>query len=139
MIQSGEVVNERYRVFGQLGSGGLAETWEVQDICDGDKLKVLKVLRSNNSKTVELFKREAEVLLKLNCPGIPRGEEGGYFLFRKDADKPLHCLVMEKVDGLDLEKWFNQRDQKPISQEQAVDGRAITNTCNCQFVTKAGC
>ena len=114
-------MNDRYRVVRQLGSGGLAETWEVQDIGDGDKLKVLKVLRSNNSKTVELFKREAEVLLKLNCPGIPRGEEGGYFLFRKDADKPLHCLVMEKVDGLDLKKWFKQKNQKPISQDLALD------------------
>ncbi|NER36963.1 MAG: protein kinase [Oscillatoria sp. SIO1A7] len=120
MIYSGLVLEERYRVVRMLGRGGLAETWEVHDICDGDKPKVLKVLRLNSSKVVELFQREAEVLLELDSPGIPRGD--GYFAFYPEgASEPLHCLVMEKVEGLDLQKWFDQRNKKPISQEQAVD------------------
>lgn len=115
-------MNERYRVLEKLGSGGLADTWEVED---GGALKVLKVLHqrhNSNRKAVELFQREADALVKLDSAGIPRGEEDGYFiLWREGASEPLHCLVMEKVEGQDLEKWLSQRGHRPISQGQAVD------------------
>jgi serine/threonine protein kinase len=78
----------RYRVSGKLGSGGFGKTYEVSDR-DGT-LKVLKVLINNDSKYVELFQREAQVLSRLNHQGIPKAEPDSYFLF-------LPCNSQEPV------------------------------------------
>ena len=76
----------RYRATRQLGEGGFGKTYEVSDgvkrtAATGDRNmpKVLKLLTNNDAKYVELFQREAEVLSKLNHPGIPQVEPDGYF------------------------------------------------------------
>ncbi len=72
----------RYRAIRQLGEGGFGKTYEVSDgakrtAATGDRNmpKVLKLLTNNDAKYVELFQREAEVLSRLNHPGIPQVDE----------------------------------------------------------------
>lgn len=109
----------RYRVVRPLGGGGFGKTFEVDD--EGT-LKVLKILYKNHPKAVELFKHEATVLSRLSHPGIPKVESDGYFTYLPNNFKePLHCLVMEKIQGLNLEEWMKQRNNKPLSEEEAVD------------------
>ncbi|WP_155119848.1 serine/threonine protein kinase, partial [Microcystis aeruginosa] len=70
-------------------------------------------------KTVELFKREYDVLLELsrqNVTGVPRAD--AYFQYSTREGKILHCLVMEKVEGIDLEQWLKQYDN--LSQKRAL-------------------
>jgi eukaryotic-like serine/threonine-protein kinase len=106
-----------YRVESVLGSGGFGKTFEVSSK-DGHARKVLKVLINPMDKAVELFKREAEVLAKLNHPGIPRVEADGYFVyFPRNAEAPLHCLIMEKIEGLDLQEYIHQRNHRPVNQK----------------------
>ena len=108
----------RYRVSGKLGSGGFGKTYEVSDR-DGT-LKVLKVLINNDSKYVELFQREAQVLTRLKHQGIPKAEPGAYFLFLPShSQEPLHCLVMEKIEGLNLQQYVEKRGS-PIEQKYAI-------------------
>ncbi len=108
----------RYRVSGKLGSGGFGKTYEVSDR-DGT-LKVLKVLINNDSKYVELFQREAQVLSRLNHQGIPKAEPDSYFLFLPcNSQEPLHCLVMEKIEGLNLQQYVEKRSS-PIEQKYAI-------------------
>ncbi len=108
----------RYRVSGKLGSGGFGKTYEVSDR-DGT-LKVLKVLINNDSKYVELFQREAQVLSRLKHQGIPKAEPGAYFLFLPcNSQEPLHCLVMEKIEGLNLQQYVEKRSS-PIEQKYAI-------------------
>ncbi|NEO94553.1 MAG: protein kinase, partial [Moorea sp. SIO3G5] len=110
--------DNRYKVVKFLGGGGFGETWEVDDQGTG---KVLKVLHRESPKAIELFKREAEVLKKLNHPGIPKVEPDGYFILPQEGgNQNLHCLVMEKIEGLDLEKWLEENGYQPITQEQAI-------------------
>ncbi|NEO36670.1 MAG: protein kinase [Moorea sp. SIOASIH] len=110
--------DNRYKVVKLLGGGGFGETWEVDD--QGTP-KVLKVLHRESPKAIELFKREAEVLKKLNHPGIPKVEPDGYFILPQEGgNQDLHCLVMEKIEGLDLEKWLEENGYQPITQEQAI-------------------
>ncbi|MDF5709084.1 MAG: bifunctional serine/threonine-protein kinase/ABC transporter substrate-binding protein [Nostoc sp. S4] len=119
------LLENKYRVIKLLGSGGFSWTFEVED--NGIK-KVLKVLNlslvSDNekkSKIVNLFKREAEVLIRLNNSGIPQVEPDGYFeLNFLDSPEPLYCLVMEKIDGLNLQQWLKNREHKPITPELAI-------------------
>lgn len=108
----------RYRVQGLLGEGGCGKTYEVSDL--GGTTKVLKVLNKNQPKYVELFQREAQVLSQLEHPGIPSVEPNAYFAYYpKNAADPLYCLVMEKISGLDLQKYLRQRGS-PIDQILAV-------------------
>jgi WD40 repeat protein len=68
---------------------------------------------------VELFKREYDVLLELsrqNVTGVPRGD--AYFQYSTREGKILHCLVMEKVEGINLEQWLKQYDN--LSQKRAL-------------------
>ncbi|MEA5530835.1 RDD family protein [Dolichospermum sp. UHCC 0684] len=107
-----------YRVLRPLGGGGFGKTYEVDD--SGTK-KVLKVLFNTVPKAIELFQQEAEVLKHLKHPGIPKVESDGYFIyFPRDAKEPLHCLVMEKIEGMNLEEYITQRNDQAISERAAI-------------------
>jgi serine/threonine protein kinase len=110
----------RYRVIGILGGGGFGKTFAVSDVRT-TTAKVLKVLINDHPKAVELFQREAEVLAQLKHPGIPEVDADGYFNFLpRNSQESLHCLVMEKIEGLDLEKYLRQRGDRPIEQKLAL-------------------
>lgn len=113
------LLQNRYRVLKQLGQGGFGNTFEIDD---GGKTKVLKVLTENNPKAVELFQQEAKVLSQLNSVGIPKVEADGYFtVLPKNSSVPLHCLVMEKIAGVNLEQWMEFRNYQPISEKEALN------------------
>ena len=106
----------RYRVTNLLGEGGFGKTYEVSD--RGRLSKVLKVLIKNTPKAIELFKREAEVLCRLNILGIPKGEE--YFTFTPgNTQEQVHCFVMQKIEGENLQDWMSQRNNQPIGEKKA--------------------
>jgi len=112
-------LNRKYSVVRKLGGGGFGTIWEVQD--GEGTAKVLKVLRLNNSRAIELFRQEATVLQRLNHPGIPKVEPSGYFTFRPSgSQEPLHCLVMEKIPGENLQDWLEARRQ-PLDQKLAIE------------------
>lgn len=107
----------RFRVTRMLGAGGCGKTYEVSD--RAGNFKVLKILSNNDPKYVELFQREALLLSHLKHPGIPSVERNAYFTTQpKNNGSPLHCLVMEKIIGLDLAKYLGQRGQ-PIEERLA--------------------
>ncbi|MDP5016767.1 MAG: serine/threonine protein kinase [Dolichospermum sp.] len=113
------LLQNRYRVLKQIGQGGFGNTFEIDDI---GKTKVLKVLTENNSKAVELFQQEAKVLSQLNNVGIPKVEADGYFtVLPKNSSVPLHCLVMEKIEGVNLEQWMEFRNYQTISEKEALN------------------
>lgn len=112
------LVKGRYRIVRPLGGGGFGKTFEVSD---RGTPKVLKILYKNHPKAVELFQQEAVVLNRLLHPGIPKVEEDGYFTFLPSNFKePLHCLVMEKISGSNLEDWLKERHNKPLSEEEVL-------------------
>jgi serine/threonine protein kinase len=101
----------RYRANHQLGVGGFGATYEVSD--QGTS-KVLKVLRHNSDTAVRLFQREAKFLVSNNYPGIPKAEHNSYFEFKpKNSQQAIHCLVMEKIEGVNLKEYIKQSG-KPI-------------------------
>ncbi len=114
------LIDERYRVLSVLGEGGFGKTFEVRDR-DGTR-KVLKVLTYIEPKGVELFQKEANVLQRLKHPGLPKVEPDGYFTFKpNDTTNSLHCLVMEKIEGKNLQQWLENQNHQPITSEQAID------------------
>ncbi len=107
----------RYRVVRLLSKkGGFANTYEATD---QQLARVLKVLKSENVKAIELFDREFEVLSGLDCPGIPRVYDS-FLYYPRNSKQPLHCLSMDKIEGIDLEEYVNVLG-KPIDQNTAVN------------------
>ncbi len=109
----------RYRVKRELGGGGFGKTYEL--INRTGEAKVLKILINHHPKAIELFQREAEVLKILNHSGIPKVEADGYFVYFPKSQEQLHCLVMEKIEGLDLYEYIKQRDHRPIDEQLAIE------------------
>ncbi|HEY9710218.1 MAG TPA: serine/threonine-protein kinase [Oculatellaceae cyanobacterium] len=117
------LLQQRYRVIRLLSdTSGFGTVYEADDQGERKILKVLKEHLNAQPKAVELFQKEAIVLSQLRHPGIPRVEEDGYFTFLvRDSDKSFHCLVMEKIEGLNLEQWMHNRGNQPITSEQALE------------------
>ncbi|MBD2341129.1 serine/threonine protein kinase [Calothrix sp. FACHB-156] len=109
----------RYRVMRLIcDNSGFSKVYEAYE---KDTPKILKVLEANlaaDPKVVELFQQEVAVLGQLDHPGIPKVD--GYFQYKTRDELLLHCLVMEKINGINLEQWLKQHDNVPISQTQAI-------------------
>ncbi|WP_290600906.1 protein kinase [Anabaena sp. AL93] len=120
MIQPGDIIIDRYRVLEDL-KGQFSKTFEVEDMFKNDH-KVMKVLiESSNPKLKHLFQREFAALTRLEHPGIPKGEEYGYFIFRcPHTQEILRGFVMEKIDGQDLGKWLED-NQRIANTAQAIE------------------
>lgn len=126
-IVPGLLLEKRWRVVEAIATGGFGQTFKVVDT-DGIQ-KVLKVLNLDNfsddesqQKAISLFKKEAEVLNKLSHPGIPKVEKEAYFAYRPPGKlEPFHCLIMELIEGENLEDWMKARKHQPISASLALD------------------
>ncbi|MBD2438424.1 serine/threonine-protein kinase [Nostoc sp. FACHB-110] len=113
------LVDNRYRIMRLLSDK--TSFGKIYEVYSGSTPKILKVLKehlNNHSKAVELFQKEANVLSQLNHPGIPKVDS--YFQYQTNSGLILHCLVMEKIDGVNLEQWLQQQDNQPISEKQAI-------------------
>ncbi|GJD20274.1 serine/threonine kinase [Rivularia sp. IAM M-261] len=132
-IHCGEnlLLQKQYRVIRLIGAGGFAKTFELESQDETKSIKIVKILnlsrfdsrdgkeRDKKDKIIKLFKREAEVLSRLNHPGIPKVDDGYFQVEFKNGSEPLHCLIMEKIDGVNLQQWLNERNNKPIDFELA--------------------
>lgn len=133
LIEPGILLRGRYRVLRSLSYGGFGETFEVIDEggpnLGGDPpIKVLKVLNlnrfydsSSRRKSIDLFQREAKVLSRLRHPGIPQVDPDGYFTWPDQATAPLHCLVMECIEGQSLDAWLRMRNHEPLDEALAFE------------------
>jgi serine/threonine protein kinase len=109
----------KYRVTKLMSSkGGFGDTYEVTE---RNVSKVLKVLKTDNAKAIELFDREFRVLNSListGIKGIPAVDD--LFLYSpRNSAQSLNCLVMERIDGMDLEEYLKVMN-RPIDEKTAI-------------------
>lgn len=121
------LIKNRYRLISPLRPLSVSsptEVFEVEDLgveaVQGEKYKVLKLLKKNEPILVRLFKQEVKALNKLRHLGLPRINLGdGYFTVKiPNKANPLHCIVMEKIEGEDLLRIVEKNG--PISQQEAL-------------------
>lgn len=125
MIYPGQLLQNRYRVIKKIGGGGFGQIFEVDD---GGTRKVLKLLNLTHfgdvtirQKAIALFQREAKILSQIRHLGIPCVESDGYFIVEENQQLPLHCLVMEKISGLNLQQWLKLESKQPLTTETALN------------------
>ncbi|WP_354635962.1 serine/threonine-protein kinase [Planktothricoides raciborskii] len=116
------LISDIYRVISKLGHGGCGITYLIDDA--GEQY-VLKVLHNLDPKAVELFNQEAEVLKKLDHPGIPKVDSSSPFIYRlnnriNSNHPPLNCLIMEYIQGENLYIYLQRRKFEPISEKAAL-------------------
>nr|WP_245246237.1 serine/threonine-protein kinase [Nostoc sp. ATCC 53789] len=100
------------------------DVFEVEDVEPSwgtkSRIRVLKVLRWSDPKLVRLVQRESLILQTLYHPGVPKCGVDDYFTFiLKDGRLVLHCLVMEKIEGENLQQWLISYGRIP--QKLALD------------------
>jgi serine/threonine protein kinase len=116
---SGLLLADKYRVIKLMSDkGGFGNTYE---IVEQGVPKVLKMLKSDNQIAIELFEREYRVLRDLTedgIGGIPHVED--LFLYKPNGSPHgLHCLVMERIYGMDLEEYV-KAIKRPIDEKTAI-------------------
>ncbi len=106
MADIGARVAGRYSIVKPLGRGGFARTFLARDERDGRRvaLKILDPARATDLKSFELFEREANVLRSLRHHAVPEV----FDTVKAELDgAPVHCLVMEYVEGETLDAWID--------------------------------
>ena len=128
------LINGRFRLLEPLrplDPHGYTDVFEVVDeigegfggqwVFEPGTRKVMKVLKSTNPELIKLMRREARMLQLLAFRGrIPRVFPDDYFGFIPNGSlSQLHCLVLEKFEGQNLEQWLKANG--PISQSLALN------------------
>ncbi len=122
LLNSGDILNSRYRILHQLGHGGFGRTYLAEDINRFNEPCVLKEFAPQLQgsfaleKAQELFEREAGVLYRLQHPQIPRFRE----LFRYQHQGKGHLLlIQEYVEGQTYHTLVNNRSQEGMKFSEA--------------------
>jgi serine/threonine protein kinase len=119
----GVMVRHRYEIQQMVGRGGFGTTYLVSDQDCLDEARILKELHSGqSSEEIEedmeemnvaakrLFRREAQVLLNLEHPGIPK-------LYAYFIDKDYSYLVQDFIPGHTLLEEVEERNRVLNEQE----------------------
>ena len=116
----------RYRIVGKLGQGGMGVVWEAEQ--DHPKRRVaLKVMRRDHVVDplhVQMFRREAETLARLEHPNIAAIYDSGH------TDDGHDYFAMELVRGLTLDEWLAARPSRVDEHELELRLRLFETICD---------
>lgn len=108
-MDEGTLLNNRYQLLEQLGSGGMAEVFRARDLML-DRNVAIKILRrdfSGNENFQNNFRQEARAAANLSHPNIVTVHDFGF------ADDMLY-IVMEYLPGKDLKQLIRDRGRFPV-------------------------
>ena len=114
-MASGEtILNGRYRLVAQLGSGGMAVIYKAVDQFLGRTvaIKILRPSLTDDPTFITRFRNEARSIANLAHPNIVTVHDVG-------NDGQTHYMVMEYVEGRDLKRII--RTEGKLSIEHAVN------------------
>ncbi len=111
----GRVVEQRYRVLSHIGSGGMADVYEVEHVALGRHLamKVLRQTRSSNPQLVRRFNREARAASRIESEHVVGISDYGAL----PEGQPF--FVMELLRGQNLRQLLSVH--APLTVVRAVN------------------
>ena len=110
-LENGFLLNQRYRIEGILGQGGMGAVYRAFD----ENLDILVAVKENtffSDEYARQFQREAKILASLRHPNLPRVFD--YFVIEQQGQ----YLVMDFIEGDDLRQWMTREDT--ISEIEAL-------------------
>jgi serine/threonine-protein kinase len=104
----------KYKLLGHIGTGGMSSVYLAEHVGLHDKraIKVLPKKRVHDASYLARFKLEAQAIASLNHPNIVLAHD-------IDNEGDTHFIVMEYVDGLDLQMLV--RRDGPLDFSTAAD------------------
>lgn len=124
------VLNGRYRLIAQQGSGGMAVIYKAIDQSLGRTVavKILRPSLTNDPAFLARFRNEARSVANLTHPNIVTVHDVG-------SDGPTHYIVMEFVEGQDLKRII--KSEGACSPDRALN-LAIQICAGIGFAHRAG-
>ncbi len=110
-LQPGTTLQDRYLILGMLGAGGMSSVYKGRDLHFPNVTKLVAIKEMVNliadqsmyEMVVRNFEREADLLATLSHPAIPT-------IYDNFSHQNRSYLVMEFIDGQDLEAILNETD-----------------------------
>ncbi len=99
--------NERYQIINELGRGGMGVVYKAKDTMLGRIVAVKRLLSRDNKMAIDRFMGEAKSIAALNHPNIIQ-------IYDIGRDEEGLFITTEFVDGLDLYKFMQTRQQLPL-------------------------
>ncbi len=121
LLESQVVLKERYKIVSPIGQGGMGAVYRAADLLLPGRVCALKEISANPdiepeilAELQEQFRREAEVLARLDHPNLPKVSD--YF-----TQEQREYLVMDFVPGYDLREIITQaRERGEFLEESQV-------------------
>jgi len=110
-MDSGALLNKRYQLLEQLGTGGMSNVYRARDLML-ERNVAIKVLHENYSKDQSFqdrFRQEARAAANLSHPNIVTVHDFGY-------DFAQLFIVMEYIPGKDLKTILRQRGRYTVEE-----------------------
>jgi tRNA A-37 threonylcarbamoyl transferase component Bud32 len=114
------VLQGRYQITKRIGQGGMGAIYLADDLRFSQRVAVVKEMLDHftdpdqRRTATASFDREAEMLANLSHPGIPE-------VYDRFTEGNRHYLVMEYVDGGDLEQRMMQQDNEPYAEQDVLN------------------
>lgn len=121
----GHILDNRYKILEEVGTGGMAVVYKAQDILL-DRIVAVKILLAkygDDHDFVVRFRQEAQAAAKLSHPNIVNIYDVGY-------DENVHYIVMEYVRGETLKEYIEKHGHLPINTSIQITfdiGEALEN------------
>lgn len=124
------LLNGRYRLMAQQGSGGMAVIYKAVDLALGRTVavKILRPSLTNDPQFLKRFRQEARNVANLSHPNIVTVHDVG-------QDGNTHYMVMEYIDGEDLKRLI--RANAPFTIDRALS-IAIKVSAGVGYAHRAG-
>lgn len=119
LLKNGTLLQNRYKITKLIGQGGMGAIYLADDTRFSNRVCVLKEMLDNfvdeeqRKIATSNFLREADMLANLHHDGIPE-------VYDRFSEENRHYLVMEYIQGIDLEQKLEQADE-PFDEKTVLN------------------
>lgn len=120
-MSSDTILNARYRLIAQQGSGGMAVIYRATDLRLGRQVavKILRPSLTTNPELIARFRNEARSIANLQHPNIVSVYDVGD-VTDEQRGTTTHFMVMEFVEGQDLKRIIREAGALPVDRALAL-------------------
>ena len=118
-LSQGKILDKRYEIVCLIKFGGMGAVYKARDIRLDDICAVKEMSRFysssvNRKEAIRRFNEEAKILTKLRHQSLPRLRD--YFI-----EDNKYYLVMDFIEGQDLETIWNQTYCKKFDEKEVIE------------------